>query len=158
MSEPITLISAGLTSFAHLNTLVKTFFEARDRTINLEQVNALQSEIASVYTGYLAMQQQYLSLVAEKDNLEKEIANFKAWENEAKRYKLIQIQVGVLAYALKESDANGEPPHWICADCCNKGKKFILSQSRERMNDRHYKCTGCGFCASIHQSLTPQYA
>jgi hypothetical protein len=96
-------------------------------------------------------------MLGEIDGLKKEIASFETWDTEAKRYKLTQIQTGVFACALKEVDANGEPPHWICADCYNKSKKFILSKSRDEYRDKKYKCTNCGFSASVHDNHVPEY-
>ncbi|WP_295435154.1 hypothetical protein [uncultured Thiodictyon sp.] len=76
MSDPITLVTAGLASFAHLNTLVKSFLETRDNAVNLEQVNALNSEIASKYVGYLALQQHISALLAENDELKNANCSF----------------------------------------------------------------------------------
>lgn len=156
MSDPITLAAAGLASFSHINNIVKTFFEARDRAINLEQVNALQSEIASIYAGYLALQQQAFALAAEKDNLKKEIASFETWNNEAERYKLVRVRDSVFAYALKESHANGEPPHWLCANCYNKRIKGFVTKYQKHIKSRECNCSNCNF--SMFTGSEPKYA
>lgn len=154
MADPIILASAGLASFSHLNTLVKSFFETRDRTINLEQVNALQSEIASIYAGYLALQQQCLSLIAEKDNLKKEIARFETWEEQKKRYKLYRPwKMSSIVYALEESQSNGEPPHWICADCYEDGKRRILQCRHGKSGYEEFFCK-CGAIVISHHRGT----
>jgi hypothetical protein len=158
MTDPVSATTAVLTSFAHANNIIKAIVGVRDATINLEQVNDLRGEINSIQSGYFALLQQNTSMLAEIDNLKKQIAGFEQWDREAIRYKLTQIKPGVFAYALKESCANDEPPHWICADCHNNRKKFILSNSRKPLYHEYFKCSNCNFSANIPENIAPSYA
>lgn len=157
MSDPITIGFSALSAFNQAQQIIKALLGLKIDSVVLAHVNKLNAELATAQLGYLEAIEKNTALVTSKNDLEKEITQLKAWANEKERYKLTQIQTGVFAYALKECEANTEPPHWICADCYNKGKKFILSKSRESYRDKTYKCTECGFSASIHDSLVPKY-
>lgn len=54
MTDPMTIATTTLASFDHIANLFKTLLRTRDNLANLEQYNTLQSEIASIQTGYLA--------------------------------------------------------------------------------------------------------
>ncbi|WP_310474012.1 hypothetical protein [Sandarakinorhabdus sp.] len=51
------------------------------------------------------------------DELKQEIARLKDWSKEAQRYQLINVRNGAMAYAPKPGLENGEPAHWLCANC-----------------------------------------
>ncbi|WP_019865682.1 hypothetical protein [Methylovulum miyakonense] len=162
MTDPVTITTSVLASFTHANNLIKAILDARDTLASLEKLNALQAEISSINTGYFSLLQQNTSMLAEVDNLKKEIARFETWESEKTRYKLTQIGMGVVAYALKEAEANGEPPHWVCTNCFGKSKKFILNGTFHNnivthMCSRDYKCTECGFVAKLESNSTPSF-
>jgi DNA-directed RNA polymerase subunit M/transcription elongation factor TFIIS len=157
MSDPITIGFSALAAFNQAQQIIKALLGLKIDSEVLAHVTKLQSELAAAQLGYLDAIEKNTALVTSKNDLEKEITQLKAWANEKQRYKLTQIQTGVYACVLKESEANGEPPHWICADCYNKGKRFILSKNRESYRDKTYKCTECGFSASIHDSIVPKY-
>lgn len=150
MLDPITLASSTLTSFSHANNLIKAIIDARDNLNNLEQWNALQSEIATIQTGYIALTQQNLSLLTEVNDLKKELARIEAWNTEKDRYELKDVGdchagCGVFVYTLKESAAQrAEPTHWLCANCYNQGKKSILQLRNFTTNSsRIHNCPLC---------------
>lgn len=159
MPDPMTITTAALASFNHANNLIKSILGVRDGLVNLEQINALQSEIASINTGYLALMQQNFSLLAEIETLKKEIARFKAWDCESIRYKLIEIEYGLIAYALKESEANGEPPHWLCTNCYSKRQKAIYNRIGVPTDRQYiYTCPNCNASIKFERGTIPKYA
>jgi hypothetical protein len=92
--------------------------------------------------------------------LEEEIARVKAWDTEKKRYVLSKIgDTGAVAYALKESMSNSEPPHHICTNCYEDGRKSILHPHKMTSSRIALSCQKCGL--EIHtrfHSFTPEYA
>lgn len=61
------------------------------------------------------------------EELKDQIRAMEAWNSEKQRYQLARPWTGAVVYALKKSASNGEPPHWICANCYNDGKKSLLN-------------------------------
>lgn len=59
-------------------------------------------------------------------------------EREFDRYELIETTTGSFVFRLKEDEAQGQPTHYICPGCKEKGVRSIL-QGR-----RHYRtCPNC---------------
>lgn len=73
----------------------------------------------------------------------------KDWEGEKNRYALVTIWEGAVAYALKESMSMGEPPHWLCTNCYQDGKKAILNES---VNAKNFHGVTCPVCKSTIQT------
>jgi len=83
-------------------------------------------------------------------DLEEEIARVRAWEEQKKRYKLVNPWEGAISvvYALKESCKGTEPPHWICTKCYDDGRRTILQL---RKDQKQYVLLVCPTCKSeIH--------
>lgn len=144
MTDPVSITNAVIASFTNANNLIKAIIGVRDNIKSLEQVNALQSEISSIQTGYFSLLQQNTAMVTEREDLKKEIANLKAWKAEQERYELKKISHEVYAYALKESACNGEPSHLLCCHCYNNSKKEILHLENPSDYSKIYECHGCG--------------
>jgi hypothetical protein len=49
-----------------------------------------------------------------------------AQHDEFQRYQLVTLPTGAKVLALKESDRNGEPAHYLCQPCSTEGKKLVL--------------------------------
>ena len=143
MSDPMTIAATGLASFNHVTNLVKLMLNTRDGARDLAQWNNLQSEIASIQTGYLALTQQNMTLLAEKDDLKKEITRFETWETERERYELKEVAPEVFAFVIKESSKGTEPVHWLCCHCYHQNKKEILCLSTPSYATKKYVCHGC---------------
>jgi regulator of replication initiation timing len=160
MTDPVSATAAVLTSFAHANNLLKAGLAVRDSVVNLEQVNELLAEINSIQAGYFSLLQQNTSMLAEVDNLKKEIASFKTWDTQKQRYQLTPFESGPgIVYALKESMSNSEPPHYICTRCYEEGKRMILQPAKIN-GFIHIVCPSCKFDIPTHMRGigAPQYA
>lgn len=116
-----------------LNTLA----QVQEKSVELGQIIvAAQSATLSAYADQAAM-------IEEVRALKEEIMRVKAWETQKQRYMLESCGPGSVAYALKESVANGEPPHLICTKCYEDGHKSILNPLS--LADRHvvFSCPIC---------------
>jgi hypothetical protein len=104
----------------------------------------MQGEISTALASAITAQTDQLTMLKQVGDLEKEISNLKAWEDEKKRYKLERFDPGVLVYSLKPEDARGEPPHYLCATCYQNGMKSILQATTEiRYSRRVHLCPQC---------------
>ncbi len=144
MTDPVTVTTAVLTSFAHANNILKAIIGVRDTVVNLEQVNELLAEINSIQSGYFSLLQQNTSMLTEIDNLKKEIAAFEAWDTQKNRYKLYSPWDSAVVYAITCSQSNGEPPHWICPQCYeNRKRAFLYPRPNKTTGYEEFFCN-CG--------------
>lgn len=81
---------------------------------------------------------KYQLLLAENAKLLEKLKKAEKFEADSKRYKLTTPAPGFSAYALKADCANGEPPHWLCANCLAKGEKAFLQLSQDDSFERQF--------------------
>ena len=150
-------IITAASAFLQAHEIIKTLLKLKMDSDVLAKVSELQAVLAEAQTSQLSLLEQNSSLVKGRDALEKEIAALKDWEIESKRYNLHAIERGIVVYALKQQEAKGEPAHWLCPDCFNKGKKGILNRiGKTNTMDYHYKCS-CGYELIIFNRTEPAY-
>lgn len=128
---------AGLSALKTAFDLAKGLKDINDATIRNGAVIELQEKI-------LAAQVAQSALIQRVGDLEKEVASFETWNTEKKRYELKALRSDVFTYMLKASERGTEPPHWLCANCYETGKKSIFQwTAATAMARRIYKCPAC---------------
>lgn len=80
-------------------------------------------------------------LARQRGDAEAEVKRLKDWEGDKRRYKLVSPYRGFMVYALHRVMSDGEPPHYLCASCFQKGLRSIL-QGMETGFRRKASATG----------------
>ena len=102
-----------------------------------------QEQIMSLREGALELQEENQELKEKIRNLEIKLQNIEDWKAEKARYTLVNPWRGpAQVYALKESESNGELPHFICTNCFQSARKTILTPI-EGTGDVMFKCPHC---------------
>lgn len=123
---------------------LKSISEVRGKVIEL------QSVILSAQSSAMEANAKQSELVDTIRDLKEEIARMKAWNSQKQRYKLTSPWAGAFVYSLKESMKDSEPPHWICANCYENGKKSIIQErGNSKTGYREFFCN----CGSIVHAL-----
>ena len=122
-------------------------------TTSLELLQKIGEAQASVNTGLV----EQATMIQRIHDLEKEIARMKTWDTEKQRYKLVEPWRGCVAYAIKESMANGEPSHLICTNCYENSRKSILNPI-EKTPKHIYGCPNCSCRLNTNIPGTPTIA
>ncbi len=157
MTDPLSALLAAIPGLAKAGADIAAASDEAKRNAQLIEfqrvIIQLQSSIASV-------QIQNASLLREKEDLETQIMRMKDWDAEKQRYALVTIWEGATAYALKKSMSMGEPPHWLCTNCYQDGKKSILN---ETVSAKNFRAASCPVCKSTIQTTYyslphPEYA
>lgn len=157
----MTLIQGAITGLKTASDIaiglgkLNTLAQVQEKSVELGQIIvAAQSATLSAYADQAAM-------IEEVRALKDEIMRVKAWEAQKQRYKLTSMwEDGGVAYALRESMANGEPPHLICTKCYEDGRKSILNPLS---GSNGFVVFGCPICKSqiptgYRGGVTPEYA
>ena len=66
------------------------------------KVGEINSKLIVAQNGIFAVNEERSALVQRVSALEKELASLKAWEAEKQRYVLVEIALGVVAYAIRD--------------------------------------------------------
>ena len=116
---------------------LKTMAEVQAKAIELNQkIIAAQHDIFAANAAQTA-------LIERIRELEKQIASMEAWDAQKKRYKLVTPYTGITVYAVQKSMSDGEPPHYICANCYQNGKRSMLQHVRSKDGLINIACAVC---------------
>jgi hypothetical protein len=144
-------VFAGLSAFKTMFDTAKALKDMNDAVIRNAAVSDLWEQI-------FAAQTRYASAIEEIHNLEKKLAEFENWKAQKQRYELKDVGLGALAYVVKESMSDSEPPHQICAACYQHDKKSIL-QPDETVTEKILVCPECKSRLTVgHNSWGPTMA
>lgn len=153
-------ITATISSIKTAGDIVNSILELKTSDAINAAVREANSHLLTVQREALAAQSEQFAMIEEIRNLKEKITDLKKWEAEQKRYKLTSLCsiTGAVSYSLKESMAVGEPPHYLCTNCYQKGVKSILNPQKNKLSRVMYLCPACGSeaHASSHKSM-PQY-
>ena len=127
-------IVKGLKSSYDTNTIMQA------QTQILEHLLALQIDA-------FTLQEKHSALIHENEEYKKKLIEFEQWGKTASEYELKEINPGVFAYTLKESQQTTELSHWLCPNCWEDHKKSILQKINRTHNVSIYntthKCPRC---------------
>ena len=152
----IAVLASTMSSLKSAYDLSKALIGVRDAAVINERVIELQRIILSAQSDAMTAQSDQFTLLERVRDLEKQIAEMKAWEAEKQRYELKRICSSAFAYMLKPDAGGTEPQHWLCTTCYEDGKKSILNGIGQHGRDKIWNCPRCGAKSSIPWSLSPE--
>lgn len=135
---------------------IEKLIETRDFVKFGDELRKLYADILSAQRSAMTAQASEATLLEEVGKLKKRVTDLEGWEAEKQRYELVAIAPNVVAYAIKANARGNEPPHYICANCYNVGRKSFLNQTvRGQYLDR-YQCKTCDEVLSDERPRPPQ--
>lgn len=138
-------IQGAILSLTTAGDIAKGLIQLNSQAERQVQVIELQSAILSAQSSALAAQSEHSAMIQKIRDLEGEVARIKAWDETKQRYQLITPFEGCQVYALKKSSNETDPPHWICPQCYEDGRKSILIDADEAKGMPRIKCFRCQF-------------
>jgi hypothetical protein len=140
--------------FAGIGAL-KTAFDMTQGLQKIHDAVARDRAVIELQQEILAAQAAQSALVQSVSDLEKEVARLKDWESDKSRYQLAELRSGLVALSLKQSLQNGEPHHYICADCAANGKKSYLQKHISGPYYDEFRCGGCKSTIGVDNGTPP---
>lgn len=139
----LSAISALVSSFKAASDITRGFMDLKTMAEVQTKVIELQSVIMAAQGAAMSAHADLISAQQQIEALEKELASLRGWEAEKNRYRLTAIDKEVFAYVVKPEVQNGEPLHWLCANCFVQDQKSILQLISEGNGLRRYQCPRC---------------
>ena len=141
------LFSALLAAIPGLAKAGADIASASDEAKRNTQLIEFQKALINANALIASVQQQNASLLREKDDLEKQIMQLENWKTEKDRYIMVTVFNAATVYSLKESMSSGEPPHYICPVCYQRGHKTLLQPKKASTGFVHLYCPtpSCNF-------------
>jgi hypothetical protein len=133
---------------------VNTAVEVNSKAIELQRA------LLSAYADAVSAKETQSALQEEVRELKRQLSNSEEFAADMKRYKLDSPWPGSIVYALDSSMSNGEPAHYLCANCYQTKKKSILQVERTDSGFLGLKCPNCKAAVATKNkySVAPQYA
>jgi hypothetical protein len=152
------------TSLKSLADMAKALKDVNDAAVFQTKAFELTREIVNAQQNALGAQIAQQAMIDENRILKRRIAELEDWSVEKARYALTDHGCQTFTRSLKTEMANGDPPHRICIQCFEQGKKGMLhshgifSGGREKV-----ECLSCGKeimlgCDGPRQTSTRQRA
>ena len=122
---------------------IEKLIETRDLIKFGDALRKLHAEILAAQRGAMTAQANEAALLDEVGQLKKRVTDLEAWDREKARYELMALAPNVMAYSVKADARGSEPPHYICANCYNVGRKSFLNHVVQARSFDRYKCGNC---------------
>lgn len=122
---------------------IEKLIETRDLIKFGDELRKLHTEILAAQRGAMTAQANEATLLEEVRALKKKVTDLEAWETEKARYELAAIAPNVMVYSVKAAARGVEPPHYICANCYNAGRKSFLNQTANGSRIEIFECINC---------------
>jgi hypothetical protein len=139
----ITAIQTLIGSLKTAADVAKALFDMKTSADVQSKVSEMQHALLAAKNSALSATTAQFELQEKIRQLEAQIKAFNDWEAQKSRYSLVAPWKGpAQAYALKESQAQGEEPHLLCANCFHSSKRVILNP----MQRDGFIIMGCPSC------------
>ena len=120
-----------------------------------------QEKIMELREGAIELQEQNLQLRQKVRELESQLAEISDWNDQKRRYQLVSPWQGpAQVYALRESEAQGEQPHFLCANCFHNSKRVVVNPVKNKERWLSLVCPSCRSTidTGYREIGEPQYA
>jgi hypothetical protein len=154
-------LTMGLQSLNAMTELLKVLNAASTQTQINEVKLGLQEGLLAAQRALFAAQEAQTADAAVIRDLEEQIVRLKDWEAERQRYQLTAIDRGAFAYMQKPGMDGGEPPHWLCTNCFEQGKRSLLQSRGGSVRDgphgiqTAWGCNACDGSVTVFFRRTP---
>ncbi|MCM2318073.1 MAG: hypothetical protein NDI93_01945 [Pseudomonas sp.] len=117
--------------------------------VTLRDEEMIRSRVFDLTTHLMELQQQLMTAQLEQMELVKRVAELEQQNNELQRqsslesqYELHPFPTGMLAYRLKPDQQNGQPEHFLCSKCFERGLKSTMHQIKDTYSSTLF-CPEC---------------
>jgi hypothetical protein len=130
-----------------LAKLAGEIIAASDKAKSNAQLIEFQQALIGLNALVASVQQENATVLRQKGEAEDKLKRMEDWDAEKQRYKLATPYSGVTVFALKKDMNEGEPPHYLCANCFKKGVQAHLAHSTNKDGWVSVVCSECRFAA-----------
>ena len=140
-----TEISMAISSIQAAFKIVKLISESSKDAVIKENTIKLQDTILSIQSSFSVLNERYLILLSDHNNLKDKMRQINEWKITESHYNLTKSESGVYFYIPNKTHPNPKPTHYLCTNCYDKRKKSILQVDRRYSVTQYgYVCPECG--------------
>lgn len=137
-------IQGAIVSLKSAAEIVRVLYTAKLDTDTKEKIDQLKDLVFNARESALNSQNQLTEVLETCTELKRKMAELIEWGEDKKRYQLFKTNsIQSVVYAIKESAANGEPPHYLCTNCYEDRRKSILNNKQTPDKWTIFDCPKC---------------
>ena len=141
---PVAEIAAAITSSQAALNIAKAMVGLRDAEMMRSRSIELQGLILESLSKSIEAREAQSAQLDTIRALETEVARLKDWGAEKQQYEMVAIGRGGTAFMLKPESRGSKPPHWLCPNCFENGKKsFFQPKLTTGSFGAPYECVAC---------------
>lgn len=156
----IASISAAWASMKAASELAKALFDSKVDAAAKDQILEMRGLIASSLDAVITAKEELQAARDAEREARDKLVHYENWLDEKARYQLTAPSGHPAVYALKESQRNSEPPHYLCTNCYESAKKSILHGGISAHGYFTWNCPGCktAYPTRARGDVTAEYA
>jgi hypothetical protein len=139
--------AAAIGAFKTLTDLLKAAKGLSNYNEVVAAVSEVNGRLLDANSAALQAQGEQSKLLNEVIELKKKLAEVEDWNKRIGRYRLHKFETGTLAYMLRPDMAEGDPEHYICASCADRGHISKL----QPLGSTQLQCHPCDFTIRIEE-------
>lgn len=149
--DPLTSFAVAVKNAAAIGkTVFQTYEKAQRESLQIQ----FNESLLDIGTKALDVQALYTGSLDKIKELQNQLAAYDKWETEKTRYTLKNVGLAAFVYALKESEAGNDPPHWLCSKCYNDRTKSILQlECGDRPTGFRHQCPVCRTMITVCEDI-----
>jgi hypothetical protein len=160
-----TAIVGMISGFKGAMELIQLAINTRDAGVIKAKAIELQGQIFAAQTSALTAEADQFTLLERVRELEKEVADLKAWDAEKEKYQLVEVRRvapgrnSAFAYVLKELVSSSGTKPYFCPHCYEDRLKSILQVEQRVPNLAEVLvCPRCGTEIFTQGDRDPRHA
>jgi hypothetical protein len=153
----VSAIAGTVSALKGAMDISKAMVGLHDAKVVDAKVIELNRAILEAQSHALAANDERAALIEQVHDLQKEVADLKAWGAEKQNYELKAVCPGSFAYVPKPSAQSTEPIHWLCPTCYTTAKKSFLQRTGpfSGVSVVKYKCFSCNTEITVPYTVGP---
>ena len=136
-----------ISAFGEVLKIVKDLASSKGKGESDSRLRELHEAVVNGMGLLASAELEKTTLIKRNAELEAKLVSKEEWRAEKIRYALITPWRGGIAYALREIESKGEPAHWICPQCYERGEKSHLTAYQDRTINPMPLIVKCGVCS-----------
>jgi hypothetical protein len=152
MIEILSILALATTGSSAVSSVANAVKSVRD-TLDKSPVvsDDVRQKLSDLLDEVIGAKQLNLRLVEQVQIIVEEMRQHEEFREELGRYEMFEMPAGSIVWKLRNSHKSGQPLHYLCPNCVQSKKLYILQ------GDRNYRrCTSCKVQYHFEHQVTSQ--
>lgn len=134
--------ATAVASASAAKDISQSLITLRDEEMIRSRVFDLNNNLMDLQQQLMQAQVEQMQLISKVADLERQNESLRKQTDLESRYVLHQFSTGAFAYKLKPENSDGQPEHFLCSKCFERGTRTTMHSSKDQYQSILY-CPEC---------------